>query len=60
VQINGKVRGEITIAPDATEAEALAAAEAEENLASRLADQPVKRVIYVPGRILNLILPQSD
>jgi len=56
VQINGKVRGDITIAPDATEAEAVVAAEADESLQSKLTGAEYKKIIYVPGRILNIIL----
>jgi len=56
VQINGKVRGDITIAPDATEDIALAAVQADAHLTAKLADQPFKKVIYVPGRILNIIV----
>jgi len=56
VQINGKMRGEITISPEATEVEALAAFEANETLHARVSAGETDRVIYVPGRILNLII----
>ncbi len=55
VQVNGKLRGNITIAPDATEGTALLAARAEETIAKWL-DAPLVKTIYVPGRILNLIV----
>ncbi len=55
VQVNGKLRGNITIAPDATESTALLAARAEETIAKWL-DAPLVKTIYVPGRILNLIV----
>lgn len=55
VQFNGKVRGSITIAPTASEAEALAAASLDSDLAARIASAPVVKVVYVPGKILNLI-----
>lgn len=58
VQINGKVRGEITIAPDADENMALEAAKASENIAQKLTVGELVKVIYVPGRILNLILKE--
>jgi len=60
VQINGKVRGEITLAPDADEATAVAAARSIGSISSRLHESDPERVIYVPGRILNLIVPQAD
>lgn len=52
VQILGKTKGTITIAKDATQDEAVAAAK--EMLKDRLSGNIVK-VIYVPGRILNFI-----
>ena len=56
VQVNGKMRGSIAISPEAEENEAVAAAKAEENVAKWLGQSEVKKVIYVPGRILNLIV----
>ena len=56
VQVNGKVRGSIIISPEAEENEAVAAAKAEENVAKWIGEGEVKKVIYVPGRILNLII----
>jgi leucyl-tRNA synthetase len=59
VQINGKVRGEISLAPDATEVEAMAAVAENEVLQGKLAGTTTQKVIYVPGRILNLIVSES-
>jgi leucyl-tRNA synthetase len=56
VQINGKHRGEMSISPKATQDEAWAAVTSTPELASRIDGQTVKKVIYVPGRILNIIL----
>ena len=58
VQIMGKVRGTIQIAPEAKEAEAVEAAHADEALAKYLEGATIKRVIYKPGRILNFVLQQ--
>ena len=55
VQINGKVRARITLPKDATEAQALAAAQALPNLAAQLEGKPLRKIIWVPGKILNLI-----
>ncbi|MEK7462099.1 MAG: class I tRNA ligase family protein [Patescibacteria group bacterium] len=55
VQINGKHRGEITIAVNATETEALNSAKGNAELAARLARIVIKKVVYVPSRILNII-----
>lgn len=56
VQINGKSRGSITIAADASENEAMEAAKNENDLKKYLDDSVIKKVVYVPGRILNLII----
>ena len=59
VQINGKHRGEITVTPDATQAEVEVAALENELLANRLSGETYTKVIYVPGRILNFILHEG-
>ena len=56
VQFNGKVRGEIRLPVDASEDAALAALQADEQLAARLEEVVVDRIIYVPGKILNLVV----
>lgn len=56
VQINGKSRGAVTLAVDATQDDAVAAAQSDEKLAKMLEGKDIKRVIFVPGRILNLIV----
>ena len=55
VQVNGKVRGTVAVAPDAPKDQVLAAARADENVARYLADATVQREIYVPGRIVNFV-----
>lgn len=56
VQINGKVRATVEIAPGATEAEALTIARAQKDIAPRLAEGREVKVIYVPGKIINFVL----
>jgi leucyl-tRNA synthetase len=56
VQVNGKVRGRVTLAADASEADARAAAEADPSVAAHLAGKSVRKLIWVPGKILNLIV----
>lgn len=58
VQINGKMRGTIDIAPTATEHEAMVAIMSNVSIAARLANINSSKVIYIPGRIINLILPE--
>jgi leucyl-tRNA synthetase len=55
VQVNGKVRGQIEVAPDASDATILTAARADRNVQSFLGGKPIKREIYVKGRLVNLV-----
>lgn len=56
VQINGKSRGAVTVSPEASEDEVLAAAKLEPSVVKYLDGVVIDKVIYVPGRILNLIV----
>jgi len=56
VQVNGKVRARVMLARDATEEAAHSAALADPNLTKFLDGKSVKKVVYVPGKILNLIV----
>ncbi len=56
VQVNGKTRGTITIAREADESVARAAAEAEESVSKYLTGQEIRKVIWVPGRMLNYVV----
>ena len=56
VQVNGKLRGTIEVDPGASESDVLAPALAEENVKSYLDGKTLRRKIYVPGRIVNLVV----
>lgn len=56
VQVNGKRRGAVELALDVGESEAVFAALALPAVATALAGKEPSRVIYVPGRILNLVV----
>lgn len=56
VQINGKVRAKVTVALDATEEQVLALAKAQDNVQKHLADVTLRKVIYVPGKLLSLVV----
>jgi leucyl-tRNA synthetase len=56
VQINGKVRGRITLAKDADEAAAFAAAQADEGVQKALEGKQLVKKVWVPGRILTLVV----
>jgi leucyl-tRNA synthetase len=55
VQIDGKRRGQITLSPEATQEEALMIAKQLPAIAAALEAGEPKRVVYVPGRILNIV-----
>ncbi|XWO14035.1 Leucine--tRNA ligase [Candidatus Hepatincola sp. Pdp] len=56
VQINGKIRGKLTINSKATEAEILELIKKDESLTKYLENITIRKVIYVPKRIINLIV----
>ncbi|RAU80209.1 leucine--tRNA ligase, partial [Klebsiella pneumoniae] len=56
VQVNGKVRGKITVAVDATEEQVRERAGQEHLVAKYLDGKTVRKVIYVPGKLLNLVV----
>jgi leucyl-tRNA synthetase len=56
VQVGGKRRGTVTAAPDASEAEVLALAKEVPAVSKALAGKEPSRVIYVAGKILNLVI----
>ncbi len=55
VQIAGKMRGTIEVPADVTEQAAIAAAKADEKIARYLEGKTIRREIYVPGRLVNLV-----
>ena len=55
VQVNGKLRGKVGVAPDADKESIEAAALAEENVQRFLADKTVRKVIVVPGKLVNIV-----
>ena len=56
VQISGKRKGSVMLAPGASQEDALAAAQALPAVAAALAGKEPARVVYVPGRIINLVV----
>ncbi len=55
VQVNGKLRGTIEVAPDAAREQIEAAAMAEPGVARFLDGLAVRKVIVVPGKIVNIV-----
>jgi leucyl-tRNA synthetase len=56
VQVNGKLRGRISVAADATKDEIAELALADENVRRFVADQDVRKTIVVPGRLVNIVV----
>jgi leucyl-tRNA synthetase len=56
VQVNGKLRGVITIPIEADEASAREAAMADEKINAAVTGKTIKKVVYVKGKILNFIV----
>ena len=56
VQVNGKLRATISVPKDALEADVIATARAEDNVARHIEDKDERRVIHVPGRLVNFVV----
>jgi leucyl-tRNA synthetase len=59
VQVMGKLRGTVTVAPGTPEQDVVAAAEAEPNVARQLAGQTIAKRIYVADKIVNFVLAKQ-
>ena len=58
VQINGKMRGKIELGLDAPKEDAMAVAMRQEMISKFVPDETaIKKVIYVPGKVLNIVAP---
>jgi leucyl-tRNA synthetase len=56
VQVRGKVRGRISVAADAPRDTIESAALDEENVARHIGDNAVKKIIIVPGKLVNVVI----
>ena len=56
VQVNGKLRGKISVPADAAREEIESAALVDPKVAGFLDGRPIKRVIQVPGRLVNIVI----
>ena len=59
VQLNGKLRARVTIPADADAQAALSAAKAEEKVAQALEGMAVVKELYVPGKLVNIVLKKG-
>jgi leucyl-tRNA synthetase len=56
VQVNGRVRGRVTVGRGATEAQVVALALRDESVKKFVDGKPVRKAIYVQDRLLNLVV----
>jgi len=56
VQVNGKLRGKVTVAAGASEEQVKAAAFEDEKVKPWLEGKQLRKAIYVPGKLLNIVV----
>jgi leucyl-tRNA synthetase len=56
VQVNGKLRGKVSVAADADNDSIQAMAMADENVQKFTQDKDIRKVIVVPGRLVNIVV----
>jgi len=56
VQVNGKLRGRITVPVDASEESVKAGALADDKVMVHLEGKSPRKIIYVPGKLLNIVV----
>ena len=56
VQVNGKLRGRITVAADASEESVKSAVFADDKVMSYLEGKTPRKIIYVPGKLVNIVV----
>ena len=56
VQVNGKLKGRLTISMEATQDEVVALAKEDEKIGAALADKNIFKVIYVKNKMLNFLV----
>ncbi|MBL1415985.1 MAG: hypothetical protein COB27_003775, partial [Moritella sp.] len=55
VQVNGKLRAKLTVPADATQESVEALANADVNVTKFTDGKTVRKVIFVPGKLLNIV-----
>ncbi|HNV23361.1 MAG TPA: leucine--tRNA ligase [Candidatus Omnitrophota bacterium] len=56
VQVNGKLRGKFSVAVDISEEEIKKIALSDEGIQKWILDKPVKKFIYLPGKLVNIVV----
>lgn len=55
VQVNGKMRGKVTVSADIDQDGAMESAKSLESVVKQIDGKDIKKIIFVPGKILNII-----
>jgi leucyl-tRNA synthetase len=56
VQVNGKLRGQVDVPAEANEEAVTAAARLDDKVAPHLAGKPVRKIVFVPKRLVNFVV----
>ncbi|MGB7453842.1 MAG: leucine--tRNA ligase, partial [Lysobacterales bacterium] len=56
VQVNGKLRARVALAPGCDQEQAMAAAMADENVTRHIDGKTIRKVIYISDRLLNIVV----
>ncbi len=56
VQVNGKLRSQLALPADVSEEVAVQAAQTDEKVIASLGGRQIRKVVYVPGRLVNLVV----
>jgi leucyl-tRNA synthetase len=59
VQVNGRVRGSLVVSRDTDEAAVRALAEADAGVQRHIAGNAIRKVVYVPGRLINYVVASA-
>lgn len=56
IQVNGKLRGEISVPTNQVEAEIIASAKANDKVSSYLEAKEIRKTIYIPNKLVNFVV----
>ena len=56
IQVNGKLRSEIQVSQDAQEDLIKELATEDQNIKKYVSDSPIKKVIYIPRKLINIVI----
>jgi len=56
VQVNGRLRARLLVAPSISETEALSRAQEDARVSAHLQGRAIRKTIYLPGKLLNIVV----